>query len=978
MIRVWRREFWRARRGDVAAMLVIVLFFALFFGPVIVEGRFFLWYDSYIESLPERVVAWEMIRQGQLPLWTPLMMCGYPLLSMAQVAIGYPLTWGYLFLPGHWGEEIYVLAPYLLAPAFTYAYARTVGRSRTASLLACLSYGYGGLMLIAYIHNGMLPNSTMWLPLLLIAVDRAQTKSFISSLLCATGAYTMSVLSGIGQGFLFVGLLALAYGLFLALAAPRDGKEKKIVWGLGFGWRRWRPLAVALAALFTSAGIAAFQILETMRAQRRSIRSTLSYEIFSEGSFTLRMAAKSLVAPFYNHGDIVTTYVPPVALLLAVVAVVAAFRDRRRDARIFFWLIVAAVAWVLILGINTPIYRALFYVPVLRLFRGAARHAFEWTFAVSMLAAYGWDFVVGRVSRVEKSAEGLQRRVVFQSGAALALGLVVGVLWWSAMKRVPGPTALIKSELSERGFLIWKLCFTSLVFLAIWLSLKLGKQRWRAGVAVCAIALACFVEPFMLVSGWWWPLAKPASRITTPTEPTRFLQQFPPEQNRIYTYVHLDAEEYNPQPLFDSQNLTMLHGLQNVAGYEPLTLERYSRALGNVWLDGVTTRGGFNHDDTLFRKQSHVLDLLNNSYALMYANPLEVTEYRKERDGIRFPISDEFFEVAPGQRVELVGMKDEGDALAFVSFLTYSASVEQGTPVARLRVFTSDGEVIEREMRAGVDSAEWAHERPDVRPIIRHGLAPIFDLAGDVIVDFPIYRFFSRIPLGKAVKVERVEILNVRSDSSVTFFKEVLYNSANSRSFALRREPPFDTEKWQPVYNKDNVLILHNTRALPRAWLVAEALAVNSEEALERIRGASESEFDPRKTALLEVAPANLPKLPGGMISPASSARLVSYEPNRLVIDTDADTPSVLVVSELSYPGWEAKTDGADVALHTADFLLRGIMMPAGKHRVEMEYKAPAARNGAFISLFTLLGLIGLGVYERRKKKSEPPAVAGG
>src|ERR1051325_3153190 len=103
----WLHECWRERRGDVAALLVILLFFALFFGPVIMQGRFFLWYDSYIESLPERVVAWEMIRQGQLPLWTPLMMCGYPLLSMAQVAIGYPLTWGYLFLPGHWGEEIY-------------------------------------------------------------------------------------------------------------------------------------------------------------------------------------------------------------------------------------------------------------------------------------------------------------------------------------------------------------------------------------------------------------------------------------------------------------------------------------------------------------------------------------------------------------------------------------------------------------------------------------------------------------------------------------------------------------------------------------------------------------------------------------------------------------------------------------------------------------------------------------------------------
>lgn len=969
MIKDWWREFWRERRGDVAAMLVILLFFALFFGPVIMQGRFFLWYDSYIESLPERVVAWEMIRQGQLPLWTPLMMCGYPLFSMAQVAIGYPLTWAYLFLPGHWAEEIYVLAPYLLAPAFTYAYARAVGRSRTASLLAALSYGYGGVMIIAYIHNGMLPNATMWLPLLLIALERARTKSFAGSLLCATGAYTMSVLSGIGQGFLFVGIVALAYALFLAIAAPRLDAERERIRGNWFEWQRWRPFVLMVAALFTSAGIAAFQILETLRAQRRSIRSTLSYEIFSEGSFTLRMASRSLIAPFYNHGDIVTTYVPPVALLLALVAVVSAFRDKGRDVRIFFWLVVAAVAWILILGINTPLYRALFYVPILRLFRGAARHTFEWTFAISMLSAYGWDFVIKHVSREVKSLEGLPRRRVFQSLTALALSLLVAILWWKAMKRIPGPTALIKTELSERAYLVWKLCFTSLVILTLWLSLKLAALKERAAIAACIIALACFVEPFMLVSGWWWPLAKPASRITTPTAPTRFLQQFPPEQNRIYTHVNLDAEEYNPQPLFDSQNLTMLHGLQNVAGYEPLTLERYSRALGNVWLDGVTTRGGFEHDETLFNIESHVLDLLNNSYVLMYENPLEFPENSREKEGVKFPVADDLFGVEPGESQVLLGTGAEADTLSFVTFLTYSASIEQGTTVARLRVFTTDGEVIELEMRAGVDSAEWAHERPDVRPNVRHTLAPIFDLAGNVVIDFPIYRFWSRIPIGKSVKIDRVEINNVRSDSSIAFFKAIQYNSVTSSSVALQRHPTYDPQKWETVYKKDNVLILHNKRALPRAWLVAEAEAVDGEEALQRIRGASEREFDPRRTALLEVSPTSLPTLPGGAISQDASARLVSYEPNRLVIETNADKASVLVVSELSYPGWEAQMDGKETPIHTADFLLRGVVMPAGKHLVEMKYKAPAARNGAFISLFTLLGLVGLGVYERRKKK---------
>jgi uncharacterized membrane protein YfhO len=116
---------------------------------------------------------------------------------------------------------------------------------------------------------------------------------------------------------------------------------------------------------------------------------------------------------------------------------------------------------------------------------------------------------------------------------------------------------------------------------------------------------------------------------------------------------------------------------------------------------------------------------------------------------------------------------------------------------------------------------------------------------------------------------------------------------------------------------------------------------------------------------LLEIQSQNLPSLPGGPISPSSSARLVAYENNQLVIETVADTASVLVVSEINYPGWIATIDGARAPIHTADFLLRGIVLPAGSHRVEMRYTAPAARNGALISLASIIFLGALGVTKK-------------
>src|SRR5262245_44749134 len=221
MKRLRLRKLWQRRGADITSISAIVIFFAIFFWRAIFGGAIIIGGDPLVYSYPLRTVAWETIRSGALPLWTPLIFSGYPLLSMAVVALGYPLTWGYLVLPGQWAEQIFVLAPYLLSPIFTYAYAREVGCSRLASVLAGLSFGYGGLMFSPIGMNGMLSNACMWLPLFLIAIERARTGNFIPCLLFATASYTMSVLSGIGQGFVYVGALALGYAAFIVLF-PRN------------------------------------------------------------------------------------------------------------------------------------------------------------------------------------------------------------------------------------------------------------------------------------------------------------------------------------------------------------------------------------------------------------------------------------------------------------------------------------------------------------------------------------------------------------------------------------------------------------------------------------------------------------------------------------------------------------------------------------------------------------------------------------
>jgi hypothetical protein len=219
-----------------------------------------------------------------------------------------------------------------------------------------------------------------------------------------------------------------------------------------------------------------------------------------------------------------------------------------------------------------------------------------------------------------------------------------------------------------------------------------------------------------------------------------------------------------------------------------------------------------------------------------------------------------------------------------------------------------------------------------------------------------------------------VEVASLLPRASLAVWKATLYDSAGRASHALARSPrelptQLDPARWRRVFDDSGVYIFENTRALPRAWLVAEAEAVDGEEALQLLRGESARAFEPRRTALLEVRADELPRLPGGALAPGSTARIVNYEPSHLLIETDAPTATVLVVSEIFYPGWAATVDGARAPILLTDYLLRGVVLPAGRHQVEMHYAAPAARTGAIISVLTLCLLAALAVYARAARK---------
>ena len=100
---------------------------------------------------------------------------------------------------------------------------------------------------------------------------------------------------------------------------------------------------------------------------------------------------------------------------------------------------------------------------------------------------------------------------------------------------------------------------------------------------------------------------------------------------------------------------------------------------------------------------------------------------------------------------------------------------------------------------------------------------------------------------------------------------------------------------------------------------------------------------------------------------PLSPATISTYESERVVIETDAPVPAWLVLSDSYYPGWQATLDGVAVPIHRANFLVRAVRAPAGRHQVVFSYRPPLLRAGMIASALAWLLAAGLVVFGRAR-----------
>jgi hypothetical protein len=170
---------------------------------------------------------------------------------------------------------------------------------------------------------------------------------------------------------------------------------------------------------------------------------------------------------------------------------------------------------------------------------------------------------------------------------------------------------------------------------------------------------------------------------------------------------------------------------------------------------------------------------------------------------------------------------------------------------------------------------------------------------------------------------------------------------------------PSSAQEEGALYEDRFWKVYERPTALPRAWLVHEVIAKGDGEAA--IATMQEAGFDPRKVAVIE-QPLSEPLdefRPGAH----EEAVVEEHRPNRIAMRTRSQGRSLLVMSEMFYPGWKAAVDGKPATIIPVNHALRGVVVPSGTSTVHLQYAPDSVRIGLALTLAACAACLALAVW---------------
>lgn len=169
------------------------------------------------------------------------------------------------------------------------------------------------------------------------------------------------------------------------------------------------------------------------------------------------------------------------------------------------------------------------------------------------------------------------------------------------------------------------------------------------------------------------------------------------------------------------------------------------------------------------------------------------------------------------------------------------------------------------------------------------------------------------------------------------------------------QNPGTDVPGWEVMTEPAGVTIYDRVDWEPQAFVVHDILEATDEK--DSLHLISQPELDLTRTAVVQVMPGTKCSIaPGDQGN--DRVDILSYKPDRVVLETEVTAGGWLVLSDLYYPGWKASIDGNQAPIQPTNHGLRGVCLPVGIHEVVFEFQPRILSYGFLLTGSALVVLI--------------------
>jgi hypothetical protein len=167
-----------------------------------------------------------------------------------------------------------------------------------------------------------------------------------------------------------------------------------------------------------------------------------------------------------------------------------------------------------------------------------------------------------------------------------------------------------------------------------------------------------------------------------------------------------------------------------------------------------------------------------------------------------------------------------------------------------------------------------------------------------------------------------------------------------------------------PVATEGEWVLYRRAEQPPRASVLTSWRTVPGPDAA--LQAVSDPSFDPSAEAVVEGTGPGPVGTPGGTGTATYQARGLQAA----VVQVQAPSQALVLIRNPYDSGWHATVDGRDAPIVPADYLMQGVVVPAGTHTIVLSYDDPWIGYGLLGSAIAVALLVGAALALRMRERA--------